>query len=63
MAPARARSGTKKPLPDVLKLSLRFHAMRLQTDVARLGTDQFIPHFNTAYYQGDWSAIPLRSIG
>jgi hypothetical protein len=63
MAPARARSGIKKPLPDVLKLSLRFDATRLQADVASLGTDKFVPHFNTAYYHGDWSAIPLRSVG
>ena len=53
----------KRPLPDVLKLPFRFDAARLQADVARLGTDQFVPHFNTAYYQGDWSAIPLRSVG
>jgi len=25
--------------------------------------DEYVPHFNTAYYQGDWSAVPLRSIG
>ena len=31
--------------------------------MARLGTDKFVPHFNTAYYQGDWSALPLRSVG
>ncbi len=50
-------------LPDALKLPLRFDAARLQADLARMMADEFVPHFNTAYYQGDWSAVPLRSIG
>jgi len=28
-----------------------------------LGADSYVPHFNQAYYQGDWSAIALRSVG
>lgn len=50
-------------LPDSLKLPLRFDAMRLQADLARILADEHVPHFNTAYYEGDWSAAPLRSIG
>ncbi len=50
-------------MPDAVKLPLRFDAARLQADLVRILTDEFVPHFNTAYYQGDWSAVPLRSIG
>jgi ribosomal protein S18 acetylase RimI-like enzyme len=50
-------------MPDVVKLPLQFDVGRLQADLARILTTEFIPHFNTAYYQGDWSAVPLRSIG
>jgi GNAT superfamily N-acetyltransferase len=50
-------------VPDAVKLPLQFDAGRLQADLAGIVTTEFIPHFNTAYYQGDWSAVPLRSIG
>jgi len=50
-------------IPDALRLPLDFDAERLQADLAGLVTTAFVPHFNTAYYQGDWSAIPLRSVG
>lgn len=50
-------------LPDALKLPFQFEAARLQADLAHILADEFVPHFNTAYYQGDWSAVPLRSIG
>jgi len=31
--------------------------------LAQMLAGDFIPHFNTAYYEGDWSAVPLRSVG
>jgi ribosomal protein S18 acetylase RimI-like enzyme len=49
-------------LPDVIKLPLQFDVLRLQADLARILTEEYVPHFNTAYYQGDWSAVPLRSV-
>jgi ribosomal protein S18 acetylase RimI-like enzyme len=50
-------------VPDAVKLPLRFDPARLQADLTRILAEEFVPHFNTAYYQGDWSAVPLRSIG
>lgn len=50
-------------VPDALKLPFHFDAPRLQADLAAITTADFVPHFNTAYYQGEWSAVPLRSIG
>jgi hypothetical protein len=46
-----------------LQFPFHFDAARLQADFARLREDHWIPHFNRAYYEGDWSAVPLRSIG
>lgn len=53
----------KSRLPDALKLPFEFAAARLQADFAQMLAGDFVPHFNTAYYQGDWSAVPLRSVG
>ncbi len=50
-------------LPDSLKLPLQFDVAKMQSDLAGILSEEFIPHFNTAFYQGDWSAVPLRSIG
>lgn len=35
----------------------------LRADVGALAPDDWVPHFNTAYYEGDWSGVALRSIG
>ena len=50
-------------LPDAVQLPFRFDVARLQADLANIVAEEFVPHFNTAFYQGDWSAVPLRSIG
>lgn len=46
-----------------LKLPLQFDAAQLQADLGRIVAREFVPHFNTAYYEGDWSVVPLRSVG
>ena len=50
-------------MQSFLKLPLRFDAVRLQADLAGILNNEFIPHFNTAYYQGDWSVVSFRSVG
>lgn len=45
------------------RLNVKFEAARLQEDLDTILTSDYVPHFNTAYYVGDWSAVPLRSIG
>lgn len=50
-------------VPDRLRLPFHFDAARLQEDLARLAPDAWVPHFNKSYYEGDWSGVPLRSIG
>jgi hypothetical protein len=49
--------------PASLKLALRFDGEKLAQDLGSILSTEFIPHFNTRYYQGDWSVVPLRSIG
>jgi ribosomal protein S18 acetylase RimI-like enzyme len=49
-------------MPDAVKLPFQFEVARLQADLSCVTADEFVPHFNTAYYQGDWSAVPLRSV-
>jgi GNAT superfamily N-acetyltransferase len=54
----------KEPLlPDALKLPFQFEPGRLQADLAGIQSEEFVRHFNTQYYQGDWSGVPLRSVG
>jgi mannose-6-phosphate isomerase-like protein (cupin superfamily) len=50
-------------LPGALRLPLRFDVDPLLADLARLRPADWLPHFNTAYYEGDWSGVPLRSVG
>jgi len=45
------------------KLPLRFDTERLKADLAGFQSDEWIPHFNTRYYEGDWSGIALRAVG
>ena len=50
-------------VPPSLKLLPTFDAARLQADLAGIVASDFIPHFNTRYYEGDWSVVSLRAIG
>ena len=45
------------------RLPLRFDAPALLADALALPADGWVPHFNTAYYEGDWSGAALRSVG
>lgn len=48
-------------MKPVLKLPFTFNAAKLRADVDRFGPFDWTPHFNKAYYEGDWSGIPLRA--
>lgn len=54
---------TAPVLPDAVKLPFQFDATALHADFAKVVPAEFVPHFNTAYYEGDWSAVSLRSVG
>jgi hypothetical protein len=45
------------------KLPLRFDPELLRRDLERITPDSWIPHFNTGYYEGDWSGVALRAVG
>jgi len=45
------------------RLSRTFDAARLQAELDAILSEEYVPHFNTQYYTGDWSAVPLRSVG
>jgi hypothetical protein len=46
-----------------IRLALVFDPVALCADLAQLQPDDWVPHFNTAYYDGDWSGVALRSVG
>ncbi len=48
---------------DTILLPFQFDAVRLQADLEGIEPGEWVPHFNQAYYEGDWSAVPLRSVG
>lgn len=48
---------------DTLKLPLVFDPPKLQADLRQILDGEYLPHFNTRYYEGDWSVVPLRSVG
>lgn len=44
-----------------LKFPFNFDAARLKDDLRKFLPADWTPHFNTAYYEGDWSGIALRA--
>ncbi|MGA9997762.1 MAG: aspartyl/asparaginyl beta-hydroxylase domain-containing protein [Pyrinomonadaceae bacterium] len=48
---------------NTYKLPLRFNPHLLKLDLEKLSQDDWVPHFNTRYYEGEWSAVALRSVG
>jgi len=47
-------------LPDRVKLPVAFDAALLARDLGRLSASDWIDHFLTERYEGDWDVIPLR---
>ena len=45
------------------KLPLRFDPEPLRRDLDRIAPGAWVPHFNTGYYEGDWSGVALRAVG
>jgi hypothetical protein len=45
------------------KLPFNFDPARLQSDLEQVEPENWIPHFNQSYYEGQWSVVALRSIG
>ena len=43
------------------KLPFSFDADALERDLSQFGPQDWTPHFNTQYYEGDWSGIALRA--
>lgn len=50
-------------MPPKARLPWAFDVDSLAADVETLGPDDWVPHFNTRYYDGDWSGAALRSVG
>ena len=51
---------TLPTLPDRLRLPCHFDPAALQRDLAALDSVEWIAHFVTQNYTGDWSVLPLR---
>jgi hypothetical protein len=45
------------------KLPFTFDPQRLKIDLEQIEPRDWIPHFNTSYYHGEWSVVALRSVG
>lgn len=43
------------------KLAFAFESELLKTDLGKIHTDDWVPHFNRQYYEGEWKALALRS--
>lgn len=48
---------------DAARLDLAVDLDGLTADLAGLTDGDWLPHFNTAYYEGDWSGVALRAVG
>ena len=45
-----------------IKLPLRFDPAGLKADLERIASAEWIGHFNTTYFQGDWTGVALRAL-
>jgi hypothetical protein len=45
------------------RLPLDFDPARLKADLEHIAPDEWIAHFNTSEYEGQWSGVALRSLG
>jgi hypothetical protein len=50
-------------IADRVRLPLSFDATALRRDVEAIADAEWVPHFNTGIYEGDWSGVSLRSVG
>ena len=48
---------------ESFRFPFHFDPAPLQADLAALTAADWVPHFNTRYYEGAWSAAALRSVG
>jgi hypothetical protein len=46
---------------STLKFPFGFDAAKLKSDLDKFAENDWTPHFNTQYYEGDWSGIALRA--
>jgi hypothetical protein len=46
-----------------IQLPYLFDVLRLQSEVQQLAGAQWLLHYQTKHFEGEWRAIPLRSIG
>lgn len=46
---------------STLKFPFSFDADKLKNDLRNFAPEDWTPHFNTQYYEGDWSGIALRA--
>jgi hypothetical protein len=46
-----------------LRLPLQFDAPKMQAELNALSNAAWLPHYQKLHYEGDWAAIPLRSVG
>jgi hypothetical protein len=60
---AAARTVVGITAPAQVRLPLSFSPEPLAADVAGIAPDEWVPHFNTREYEGDWSGVSLRSPG
>lgn len=51
------------PVFRYIRLPFRFDVARLQSDLARLEAGPWQLHYQHKHYEGNWSALPLRSVG
>ncbi|MGQ0618246.1 MAG: aspartyl/asparaginyl beta-hydroxylase domain-containing protein [Acidimicrobiia bacterium] len=49
--------------PVRTELAIEVDVEGLRHDVAGFGPEEWVPHFNQRYYEGEWSGVALRAVG
>jgi aspartyl/asparaginyl beta-hydroxylase (cupin superfamily) len=48
-------------IPSALRLPLHFDPQSLRGELEGIPDEAWIPHFNTQYFEGEWSGVPLTA--
>jgi hypothetical protein len=53
--------GYDRNMIEAVKMPFSFDTAALKKDLQKFSVDDWTPHFNQSYYEGDWSAVALRA--
>src|SRR5262249_9803831 len=58
-----SQPGVWRDMGSSYRLPLSFEADRLQADLGKVRPEEWVAHYNTRDYEGEWHGVALRAVG